>query len=74
MDMIEKLPAMTDDDLGTLIVNAKRLVQTGTAKQRQAAEAMLPTIQAEATRRHELKPAKSAARGGRKRAVAADAT
>jgi len=68
MDLIEKLPGMTDDDLGTLMSNAERLVQTGTPKQQQAAQTMLPAIQAEALRRRDLRPAKSPSRG-RKAAV-----
>jgi len=68
MDLIEKLPGMTDDDLGTLISNAERLAQTGTPKQQAAAQAMLPAIQAEAVRRRDLKPAKRAPRAGRKAA------
>jgi len=71
MDMVEKLPGMSDADLGNLISNAERLAQSGTTKQQQAAQAMLPVIQAEAVRRRELKPAKRATRGGRKVAGAA---
>lgn len=66
MDLIERLPGMTDDDLGTLVSNAERLAQTGTAKQQQAAQAMLPAIQTEVARRRDLKPAKRAPRAGRK--------
>ena len=69
MDLIGKLPGMADDDLGTLLSNAERLVQTGTPKQQQAAHAMLPAIQAEAVRRRDLRPAKRAPQGGRKSAA-----
>ena len=65
MDLIEKLPGMTDDDLGTLVSNAERLLQAGTPKQQKAAEAMLPAIRAESVRRLELKPAKRAPRASR---------
>jgi len=71
MDLIEKLPGMTDDDLGTLVSNAERLLQTGTPKQQQAAEAMLPAIRAETDRRLDLKPAKRAPRVARKPAARA---
>ncbi|HYD67102.1 hypothetical protein [Azospirillum sp.] len=71
MDLIEKLPGMADDDLGTLVSNAERLLQTGTPKQQQAAEAMLPAIRAETVRRLDLKPAKRAPRAGRKPAARA---
>lgn len=67
--MVEKLPGLSDDDLGVLMSNAERLVQTGTPKQQTAAQAMLPAIQAEAVRRRDLKPAKRAPRGGRKAAA-----
>lgn len=66
MDLIEKLPGMTDGDLGTLAANAERLVSSGTAKQQQAAQAMLPAIQAEVGRRRDLRPAR---RAGRKTAA-----
>jgi len=67
--MIEKLPGMSDDDLGVLMANAERLVQTGTPKQQTAAQAMLPALQAETLRRRDLKPAKRMPRGGRKAAA-----
>lgn len=67
--VIEKLPDMSDDDLGVLMSNAERLVQAGTPKQQTAAQAMLPAIQAETLRRHSLKPVKRVARGGRKAAA-----
>ncbi|SMH46303.1 hypothetical protein SAMN02982994_2377 [Azospirillum lipoferum] len=69
MNLIEKLPAMTDDDLGSLMSNAERLVRIGTPKQQHAAQAMLPDIRAEFVRRLALKPVKRAPRGGRKAAV-----
>jgi len=66
MDLIEKLPGMTDADLGTLSSNAERLLQSGTPKQQKAAEAMLPAIRAETGRRLDLKPAKRAPRATKK--------
>lgn len=56
MDLLDKLPGMTDADLGTLLSNAKRLARTGTPKQQSAAEAALPAIRAETVRRNDLKP------------------
>lgn len=71
MDLLEKLPGMTDADLGTLLSNAERLAQTGTTKQQRAAEAALPAIRAESVRRSELKPppVKRAPRTARKAAA-----
>lgn len=66
MDLIEKLPGMSDGDLGTLVSNAERLALAGTAKQQQAAQAILPAIQAEMASRSSLKPPKRAPRAGRK--------
>ena len=57
MDMIEKLPGLGDDALGTLAVNAERLAQTGTPKQQVAAQAMFPATQAEVEARRERKAA-----------------
>lgn len=56
MDLLEKLPGMTDADLGTLMSNAERLAQGGNPKQQRAAEAALPAIRAETARRNDLKP------------------
>jgi hypothetical protein len=57
MDMIEKLPAMADADLGILVGNAERLAQSGTPKQQKAAQDMLPSLQAEVAARADRKAA-----------------
>lgn len=77
MTLIDKLPAMADDALGVLGANAERLAQSGTAKQRKEAAAVLPAIQAELTTRRERKEAeaprrKTAARKPAKAKAAAD--
>lgn len=59
MDMVEKLPGMAEDALAVLGANAERLAQTGTPKQRQAATALLPAIQAEIASRHARKLAEA---------------
>jgi hypothetical protein len=52
MDMITKLPEMSDDALANLRTNAKRLEHSGNAGQRSDAAALLPAVEAEiATRR-----------------------
>jgi hypothetical protein len=47
MDLITKLPEMSDDALTNLRTNAKRLQQTGTPTQRSDAAALLPAVEAE---------------------------
>jgi hypothetical protein len=47
MDLIPKLPEMSDDALTNLRTNAKRLQQSGTAAQRTDAAALLPAVEAE---------------------------
>ncbi len=47
MDLITKLPEMSDDALSNLRTNAKRLQQSGTASQRTDATALLPAVEAE---------------------------
>ncbi len=66
MDMAERLPAMTDTDLKSLLVNARRLGDSGAAKQQDAANALVPLIEAEMADRKaklpvaEKKPRKAA--------------
>jgi hypothetical protein len=47
MDLITKLPGMSDDALTNLRTNAKRLQQSGTTAQRTDAAALLPAVEAE---------------------------
>jgi hypothetical protein len=47
MDMITKLPEMTDDALVNLRTNAKRLQLSGNPTQRTDAAALLPAVEAE---------------------------
>jgi hypothetical protein len=55
MNLIEKLPDMTDEGVTNLLANAKRLEQTGTPQQQAACAEALPAIEAEAARRKEAK-------------------
>ena len=63
MDMITKLPEMSDHALANLRDNAKRLQQNGTAAQRSDATALLPAVEAEigARRLAKVKTTRSAA-------------
>lgn len=47
MDLISRLPEMSDDALSNLRANAKRLQQTGTPSQQSDAAALLPAVEAE---------------------------
>jgi hypothetical protein len=84
MDLLAKLPDMSDDALANLRTNAKRLQLSGTATQRTDAAALLPAVEAEigARRLAKVKVTRSAVRRDRppaartvkrpKRAAAAD--
>jgi hypothetical protein len=85
MDLLAKLPDMSDDSLANLRTNAKRLQLSGTAAQRTEAAALLPAVEAEigarrlakvkATRSAVRRDGAPAARNAKrpKRATAADA-
>jgi hypothetical protein len=64
MDMITKLPEMSDDALSNLRTNAKRLQETGSPHQRSDAAALLPAVEAEigARRLAKAKAARAAAK------------
>jgi hypothetical protein len=47
MDILEKLPALPEDGLKTLLANAQRLESIGSPAQRASASALLPAIEAE---------------------------
>jgi hypothetical protein len=47
MDLLTKLPEMSDDALANLRTNAKRLGQSGTPAQRSDAAILLPAVEAE---------------------------
>jgi hypothetical protein len=70
MDLLTKLPEMSDDALANLRSNAKRLQQSGTPAQRSDAAALLPAVEAEigARRLAKVKAIRTAPRSGRPRA------
>ncbi|MGH7031526.1 MAG: hypothetical protein ACREE9_08900 [Stellaceae bacterium] len=47
MDLMTKLPEMSDDALTNLRTNAKRLQHTGTPSQQSEAAVLLPAVEAE---------------------------
>jgi hypothetical protein len=69
MDLLTKLPEMSDDALANLRSNAKRLQQSGTPAQRSDAAALLPAVEAEigARRLAKVKAIRTAPRNGRPR-------
>jgi hypothetical protein len=67
MDLLSKLPEMSDDALANLRTNAKRLQHSGTPAQRTDAAALLPAVEAEigARRLAKVKATRSAPRKDR---------
>lgn len=55
MNLIDKLPEMTDEGVANLLANARRLEQTGTPQQQAACAEALPAIEAENGRRQDAK-------------------
>jgi hypothetical protein len=70
MDLVAKLPDMSDDSLANLRTNAKRLQQSGTPAQRSDAAALLPAVEAEigARRLARVQATRSTVRTARPRA------
>jgi hypothetical protein len=71
MDLLTKLPEMSDDALTNLRTNAKRLQHSGTPAQRTDAAALLPAVEAEigARRLAKVKATRSAPRKERQPAT-----
>lgn len=69
MDLMTKLPEMSDDALTNLRTNAKRLQEAGTPSQRSDAATLLPAVEAElgARRLARLKAARTATTAARAR-------
>jgi hypothetical protein len=67
MDLLTKLPEMSDDALANLRTNAKRLQNSGTPAQRTEAATLLPAVEAEigARRLAKVKATRSAPRKDR---------
>ncbi len=66
MSLIEKLPEMTDIELATLKANADTLAASGNDKQKSAAAALMPALEAELAVRRERAAAERAAKPKRK--------
>lgn len=55
MDLAAKLPEMEDSALAVLRENAERLEQSGSSKQKAAAAALMPALDAELAKRRAAK-------------------
>jgi len=65
MNLIEKLPEMSDEGVLNLLANAKRLALNGAPDQQAASNEALPAIEAEAARRLEARKEETAQRRAR---------
>jgi len=62
MTLIEKIPELDDDGLRNLLDNARRLHESGTAKQQEAAAELLPALEEASAARHAQKQEAAAAK------------
>ena len=65
MNLIEKLPEMSDEGVLNLLANAKRLAESGAPEQQAASTEALPAIEAEAAKRLEARKEATAERRAR---------
>jgi hypothetical protein len=73
-DLSARIPAMSDAELNSLLVNARRLAASGSAIQKKSAEGLLPLIEAEASRRAAEKEEARKARLTKRKKGAAEET
>ncbi|MGE0046732.1 MAG: hypothetical protein AB7J28_02370 [Hyphomonadaceae bacterium] len=59
MSIDERIPTLNDAELTTLKANAERLLETGSPKQKNEAERLLPLIQSEQAERKAKAPPKA---------------
>jgi hypothetical protein len=55
MSLLDRIPALSDDEVVNLLANARRLSEVGGEKQKAAAAEILPALEAEAERRREAR-------------------
>jgi hypothetical protein len=74
MTLIEKIPELDDDGLRNLLDNARRLQESGSAKQQEAAAELLPALEeASAVRQAQKLEAAAAKRAAARKPRKADA-
>ena len=71
MTMLEKIPALSDGDLASLLANATRLSETGSKRQQDAANELIPALNDETEQRRAAKAAIAAARPKTRKKAAA---
>ena len=69
VDLHDRVPGMSDVELGTLHVNALRLVQSGNERQRTSAAALMPVIETELALREANKPVKKPRAAAKKKKI-----
>lgn len=65
VDLRDRVPLMTDEALASLVINARRLKESGTAKQKTAASDLLPVIETELAQRRAIKLANAPPKASR---------
>ena len=55
MSLLERIPAMSDEEVSNLLANARRLMDHGSDAQRVAAEGLLPALQEADTERRQVR-------------------
>jgi hypothetical protein len=55
MTLLERIPALSDEEVINLLTNARRLSEQGDEKQQAAAAELLPTLEVEAEQRREAR-------------------
>ena len=78
MTLIERIPLLNDQELVSLLANARRLDIVGTPAQRRGAAEVLPVLELEASKRRQVTleaatKKRSATSAAKRKAVVADA-
>lgn len=67
MTLVEKIPDMTDDEVGNLLANARRLSESDDPKRKAQAAELLPALETAATERRSARLAAAALKRAAKR-------
>ena len=62
MSLIEQIPAMGDEEVANLLINARRLAERGNEAQQAAAAQLLPALEVEAETRKAARTERAAAK------------
>ena len=65
-DLSDRVPTMTDKELDTLLANCRRLLQSGSAIQKQSAQGLIPLVEGEVAQRAAVKEEAKKAAAARK--------